>query len=237
MRIRPLLLVLGLLFGAPSFSQSVSTCTRALDRLPQIHNADLLVNCLNLFYNSPTLDPDPMAFKSLIKFGYRILEIDNTRSDIYGVVAWLLWSKWRNWSTDPLNTPDGQGKEIEALALLRQGAKINRNAEYFIAAANTIWPLAQFFLPHYYIDVLHWYTQADALLSKSDKRKIRVRLNIGHIYRNTQQLERAAQAYHAVLAIDSANEVALRILRCLEQNLECAKPKPSPQSSSYAQAE
>jgi tetratricopeptide (TPR) repeat protein len=193
-------------------------CAHVLRNVDRIRQLSSLYACMDFYFLNQDLDPEPGSFNSIIRLGYRVLELDRHDVSTYGSVSWLLWSKWANWKEDPTRMPDGQFKLQEALALLDRGEKLNpRSPEYLIEAANTVWPIAQHHEASLYPRVIRWYSGADALLNRNDKRKVRVRLNLGHIYRKMGQIPEARRCYQAVLEIDPTNAVALRILESLEQ--------------------
>jgi tetratricopeptide (TPR) repeat protein len=193
-----------------------SDCARVLRNAEVVRDLRSLYACMDFYFLNQDLDPEPGSFNAIIRLGYRVLELDRHDVSTYGNVSWLLWSKWSNWKEDPTRMPDGQFKLEEALRLLERGERFNpRSPEFFIEAANTVWPIAQHHEASLYPRVIRWYSGADSLLPRGDKRKIRVRLNLGHIHRKLGQIPEARRYYEAVLEIDPTNSVARRSLDSL----------------------
>jgi len=192
-------------------------CEQVLRDVERIRNTQKLMTCMDFYFNNPMLDPEPASFNAIIRIGYRILELEPTNVPLYGNVSWMLWSKWANWKRDPSSMPDGEAKLQEAITLLENGARRNpHSADFFVEAGNTLAPIIfnhdTSVAPH----AIDWYQRADGLLSLRDTRKVRVRLNLGHIFRKVDRISEARESYESVLRIDPKNKVALRALEQLK---------------------
>ncbi|MEO5667689.1 MAG: tetratricopeptide repeat protein [Bdellovibrionota bacterium] len=198
-------------------ADDATTCAQVLRNVERVRDKGVLLGCMDFYFSNQDLDPQPGSFNAVVRLGYRVLELDPSEVETYGNVSWLLWSKWVSWKEDPARMPDGQNKLAEAVALLDRGETFNsQSVEYFIEAANTLWPVAEYHDASLYARVIRWYRSANEGLATSDPRKIRTLLNLGHIHRKLGLKPDARRYYEAVLEIDPDNAVALRSLKSLD---------------------
>ncbi|NUO10365.1 MAG: hypothetical protein HUU08_17185 [Candidatus Brocadia sp.] len=190
---------------------------RALQDINHQYDADLLRECMGFYLDNQQLDNPQGSYNKAIRLGYQIVSIDHKDIDTYTTVAWLLWSKWVCWTRKPNRMPDGEGKADEAVKLLSWGKQWNqKSARFYKESADTIWPLAKYYRADLYDFVIENYQKADLLALANDLFKVRVRLNLGHIYRQTGKKETAVYWYQRVLEIAPDNEVAGRYLAYLK---------------------
>ncbi len=192
------------------------SCERALARLEQVRDTKLLTECMDYYFRNGDQDEPPGSFNKVIRLGYRVLDVDPTARDIYSDVAWLLYSKFSTWGTEPAKMPDGEGKDREAVALFERGRRyLDRDPLFHKSAGDTIWPLAQYHKAEYYPFVIEEYERVDSLSTDKDLR-VRVRLNLGHIHRKLEKKDEAIAWYRKVLELEPNNSVALKYLSQLE---------------------
>ena len=114
--------------------------------------------------------------------------------------------------------PVGENDDQTAIKFLIQGRKACiDDAAYHHEAAMTVWGLARFHNRDYFnfiLDSLHLAEKA----VKPDNQwlHIRIRLTLGHTYRQLDDLDNALKAYRTVLELDPDQEVAKRIIDELE---------------------
>lgn len=128
-----------------------------------------------------------------------MLEIEPEQEELYGSLAWLLWSKWATWHQSPGAMPDGEGKDLEAIKLLEAGGGVlASSASYWLSAEQVICPLAN---------------------QLGDRaQQIRARLDLGHATRNPGKLVEARAWYNPVIELELSNPLALKELEKLGPN-------------------
>lgn len=194
---------------------------RVLGDLPCQHDTGLLKECMGFYIDNQHFDNPAGSYNKAIRIGYRIVTIDRKDIDTYTTMAWLLWSKWVSWTKNPNRMPDGEGKADQAVELLNWGKQWNQKSERFYKeSADTIWPLAKYYRTDLYEFVIENYRKADLLAGENDLVKVRVRLNLGHAYRQIHEDRTAISWYKKVLEIAPKNEIALHYLACLENKSE-----------------
>lgn len=196
---------------------------RVIQDLNRQYDADLLRECMGFYLDNQQLDNPQGSYNKAIRLGYQIVNIDHQDIDTYTTVAWLLWSKWVCWTKKPNRMLDGEGKADEAIELLNWGEQWNqKSARFYKESADTIWPLAKYYRADLYDFVIENYRKADLLAGSNDLQRIRIRLNLGHIYRQIGEEKPAIYWYRRVIEIAPNNEVACRYLARLE-NEPCRK--------------
>lgn len=220
---------------ADQVNRQAKACGVVLNNLPLFRDQQKLVKCMDFYFFYQDFDPEPGSFNAPIKIGYRVISLNPHFVDIYRAVAWMLWSKWETWTENPEAMPDGESKLNEAVNLLSQGLRYNTDSVvYLVEAAYVLWPVAQRHKPELYDLVLNWFVRADVLMSAPIRDRIRVRLNIAHIYRNTLRTEAAIAGYLAVLELDPSQQTAQRFLTCLRSIEGCPRTAPVPNQSLLA---
>ncbi len=190
---------------------------RDLDRQ---YDTVLLKDCMGFYLDNQQYDSPQGSYNKAIRLGYQIVNIDRKDVDTYTTLAWLLWSKWVCWNKKPTRMPDGKGKADEAIELLNWGKQWNlESARFYKESADTIWPLAKHHRTDLYDFVIENYQTADLLSETNDPLRARVRLNLGHIYRQLGEKTLALYWYQKVLEIAPRNEVASRYLNHLKNEL------------------
>ena len=199
--------------SAPEYSPIVhKRCDAFLQRLQSARNLSQLEECFHFTFHFQELDSPVGSFNKPIRFGERIVEIDTQAIWFYEETSWLMWSKWVSWKENPALMPDGENGVDEALRLLRTGIRhMPRNPVYRAGVAESLWPLAQRFRNDLLPFVEENFLVAEEL-TEEKARKIRLRLNLGHVARQMSAWERARKYYEAVLALDPQNPIARRIL-------------------------
>lgn len=194
---------------------------RVLQDLKNQFDTGLLRECMGFYLDNQQYDSPQGSYNKAIRLGYQIVNIDRRDIDTYTTVAWLLWSKWVCWTKKPNGMPDGEGKADEAVELLNWGKQWNqKSALFYKESADTIWPLAKYYRADLYDFVIENYRKADLLAGGNDLLKIRVRLNLGHIYRQIGKKKPAMYWYQRVLELAPNNEVADRYFAHLENELD-----------------
>ncbi|MCE7910363.1 MAG: hypothetical protein DCC43_00940 [Candidatus Brocadia sp.] len=194
---------------------------QALRNLDRQHDADLLRECMGFYIDNQQFDNPEGSYNKAIRIGYQILNIDRKDIDTYTTMAWLLWSKWVSWTINPTRMPDGEGKADQAVELLNWGKQWNLKSERFYKeSADTIWPLAKHYRTDLYGFVIENYRKADLLAESNDLARVRIRLNLGHAYRQINEKKTAIAWYKRVLEIAPTNEIAIHYLACLENESE-----------------
>jgi len=217
--LKALLLAL-FIFVHPETSSAADhkSCERLLANLKTSRNLDLMWSCQEFYWHNGHLENPPSSYNNFIRIGYRYIEISPHESDQYANMAWLLWSKWVTWKKTPEKMPDGEHKLTEAYALALRGRASNpQDSEYHRKIGEVMWFAAKSYSPEYYPFVIESLELAD-FYSPPSKTQIRIRLTLGHIHRNLQNTERALHWYHKVLELDPNNEVALRLIKELNEN-------------------
>lgn len=190
---------------------------RVLQDLNYQHDTELLRECMGFYLDNQQFDSPQGSYTKAIRLGYQIVTIDHKDIDTYTTMAWLLWSKWVCWTKNPNRMPDGEGKADEAVDLLNWGKQWNLKSERFYKeSADAIWPLAKYHRTDLYDFVIENYRKADLLAGSNDLLRVRIRLNLGHIYRQINEKKPATYWYKRVLEIAPNNEVAARYLAHLE---------------------
>lgn len=185
--------------------------------LPCQYDTGMLKECMGFYIDNQQFDSPPGSYNKAIQIGYRIVTIDHKDIDTYTTMAWLLWSKWVSWTKNPNRMPDGEGKADQAVELLNWGKQWNQNSERFYKeSADTIWPLAKYYRTDLYKFVIENYRKAELLAGENDSVKVRIRLNLGHAYRQIHEKQNAIYWYKRALELAPANDVALRCLASLE---------------------
>lgn len=180
-------------------------------------DTDLLRECMGFYIDNQQFDSPQGSYNKAIRLGYQIVSVDHKDIDTYTTMAWLLWSKWVSWTKNPNRMPDGEGKADQAIKLLNWGKQWNqKSGRFYKESADTIWPLAKYYRADLYEFVIENYRKADLLAGSDDLIKIRIRLNLGHAYRQINENKIAISWYKKVLEIAPNNEVALQYLACLE---------------------
>ena len=183
-----------------------------LDHLQQVYRKEILDVCTDYFGHYSDPRGSQHGFASSVACIKRRIEIDPQDIEAYTLSAWLLWSDWVTWKLYPNRIPDGRGKAEEAIRLIKLGRAANpANAAYHFDAAQTLEPLARHHRPELMPFVIQYYLYAEALATGTALR-VRVRLNLGHRFRQQGQTEEAIRWYQAVLEIDPENRVAHRYL-------------------------
>ncbi len=196
------------------FSESV------LQDINRQYDTDLLRECMGFYLDNQQFDSPQGSYNKAIRLGYQIVNVDHRDIDTYTTMAWLLWSKWVCWNKNPGQMPDGDGKADEAVELLNWGKQWNsKSARFYKESADIIWPLAKHYRTDLYDFVIENYREADLLTEANDPLRVRIRLNLGHIYRQTGQKRPAMFWYRRALEIAPGNEVAGRYLAQLESEL------------------
>ena len=196
----------------PARADDAATCARVVRQRSSYSRVDALLSCMDFYFSNPEYDEPEGSFNNILKLGARVVEVDPLQASTYTNVAWLMWSKWVTWKDNPERMPDGADMADRAVAFLRQGEQALANdALYRKDEGDTIWPLAQFHLPDLYAFVIESYRAANALTADPAV-QVRVRLNLGHVYKQLQQNTEAATWYRAVLEVDPDNAVAKRSL-------------------------
>lgn len=190
---------------------------RVLQNPHHRYDTNLLRECMGFYLDNQQYDSPAGSYNKALRLGYQIVSSDRRDVDTYTMMAWLLWSKWVCWTKRPNQMPDGEGKADEAIELLNWGKQWNsQSARFHKESADTIWPLAKYYRTDLYDFVIENYRKADLLAVANDFFKVRVRLNLGHIYRQTGRKRPAVYWYQRVLEIAPDNEIAGRYLACLE---------------------
>ena len=183
-----------------------------LDHLQQVYSREILDVCTDYFGHHPDPSGSPHGFASSVACIKRRIEIDPQDIEAYTLSAWLLWSDWVTWKLHPKRIPDGQGKVEEAVRLIKIGRAANpANAAYHLDAAQTLEPLARHHRPELMAFVIRYYLYAEDLATETAL-QIRVRLSLGHRYRQQGKTDDAIRWYQKVLEIDPENRVAQRYL-------------------------
>lgn len=183
------------------------TCPKVAANLQNVYNQDVLYDCINYYWHH---SGDELRDKT-IAMHYRLTELDPHNADIYGSCAWLLWSKWVNWTKDPVNCPGGEGKKEESVALFEKGLKINQNSlEYAEAYASHMYG----FLEDWAASIKLWQ-RVDSMASDVHTKSL-ARRSVAHSYRKLGQIESAKEWYRKVLEVDPENTVAKNWLKELE---------------------
>ncbi|MFN3532655.1 MAG: tetratricopeptide repeat protein [Candidatus Brocadia sp.] len=203
--------------GADSDRVIYEYAERVLQDTNRQYDTDLLRECMGFYLDNQQYDSPQGSYNKAIRLGYQIVNIDRLDIDTYTTMAWLLWSKWVCWTKTPGKMPDGEGKADEAIELLNWGKQWNqKSARFHKESADTIWPLAKYYRTDLYDFVIENYRKADLLSVANDLFKVRVRLNLGHIYRQMGKKRPAMYWYRRVLEIAPSNEIAGRYLAYLE---------------------
>jgi len=200
------------------------TAIWVLEHLQQVYSTEILNVCTDYFGHHADPGGSQHGFASSVACIKRRMEIDPQDIEAYTLSAWLLWSDWVTWKLHPNQIPDGPGKVEEAIRLIKIGRAANpANAAYHLDAAQTLEPLARHHRPELMPFVIRYYLYAEALATETALR-VRIRLSLGHRYRQGGQTDEAIRWYQAVLEIDPENRVAHRYLDKLkdqgEQNTE-----------------
>ncbi|HAI11998.1 MAG TPA: hypothetical protein DCM28_09860 [Phycisphaerales bacterium] len=181
-------------------------------------DTELMAQLMDWYWHHGHVDVPPGSFDSIIKLTYRYVQLEPTAGTMYCNAAWLLWSRWVSWKQDPEKMPVGENDDQTAIKFLIQGRKACiDDAAYHHEAAMTVWGLARFHNRDYFnfiLDSLHLAEKA----VKPDNQwlHIRIRLTLGHTYRQLDDLDNALKAYRTVLELDPDQEVAKRIIDELE---------------------
>ncbi len=174
---------------------------------------DLMSLLMDWYWHHEHLDTPPASFERIIRMGYRYVEVEPTAGSIYCNTAWLLWSRWVTWKQDPEKMPIGAGGAEAAQQVLLRGRAANpTDAAHLFEAAMTLWGLARFHDQKYYQFILDSLHQAEQC-AKEPQLHARIRMTLGHVYKQLGQREQAKQWYEKVLEVDPENEIAPRILR------------------------
>jgi tetratricopeptide (TPR) repeat protein len=190
-------------------------CASVLANVHQVSDLDVLDYCADFYWHHGELETPEGSFNGVIALARRMLEIDPMQEEVYSSVSWLLWSKWATWKKDPAQMPDGEGKDLEAVALLLKGGEFYADsASYWASAVAVLFPLAKGYQPNLYPMIIEWAIKADQLGDL--EQKVRARLNIGLAYRNLSNRIEAKAWFSRVLEIDPQNPIALRELKKLE---------------------
>lgn len=190
---------------------------RVLQDLNCQYDTELLRECMGFYLDNQQFDSPQGSYTKAIRLGYQIVTVDRKDIETYTTMAWLLWSKWVCWTKNPDRMPDGEGKADEAVDLLNWGKQWNlKSGRFYKESADTIWPLAKYHRTDLYDFVIENYRKADLLAGSNDLLRIRIRLNLGHIYRQINEKKPAIYWYKRVIEIAPNNEVAARYLARLE---------------------
>ncbi|HQU30386.1 MAG: hypothetical protein HRU72_12770 [Planctomycetia bacterium] len=190
---------------------------RVLQDLEWQYDTEQLRECMGFYIDNQQFDSPQGSYNNAIRIGYQIVAINHKDIDTYTTMAWLLWSKWVSWTKNPNRMPDGERKADQAVELLNWGEKWNqKSVRFYKESADTIWPLAKYHRTDFYKFVIENYRKAELLSGANDLSKVRIRLNLGHAYRQIREKKTAIYWYKKVLEIAPTNETAIRYLAHLE---------------------
>ena len=188
------------------------TALWVLDHLQQVYSTEILDVCTDYFGHHSDPRGSPYGFGRSVACINRRIELDPQDIEAYTLNAWLLWSDWVTWKLHPDRISDGEGKAEEAVRLIKKGRAANPDsAAYHFDAALTLEPLAHYHRPELMPFVIRYYLYAEDLATETALR-VRIRLNLGHRFRQQGKTEEAIRWYRAVLEIDPENRVAHRYL-------------------------
>lgn len=179
---------------------------------------ELMSQLTEWYWHHGQADIPPGSFDSIIKISYRLVQLEPQSPQVYCNAAWLLWSRWVSWTQDKEKMPVGENDDQTAIAFLLKGRKACMDdASYHYEAAMTVWGLARHHKPEYWDFILDSLKLAEKSV-KPDNTWLhtRIRLTLGHVYRQLKDTDNALKAYRSVLEIDPKNEVANRIIDELE---------------------
>lgn len=197
-----------------------SQCIRLVHNVQNTRDLELLQTCYDFFWANPDLDPLGGQFTSMILIGKRVVKLVPTAATYYTNTAWLDWSGYATWLRDPESVPDGEFRAEDAIELLESGMPyLGNNLAYLKDCADTIWPLASYHKKNLLPWVVDRY-QKVFHLSPDQTIRIRVGLNLGHLYRkDISDKVIAIEWYKKVLEIDPDNAVAIKFIKQLEGSL------------------
>lgn len=187
-----------------------------MDELETTIDTDLMWQLMDYYWHRGDLDTPPASFNRTILMSYRFVELEPESPTIYANAAWLLWSRWVSWKKNPEKRELGEGDDAKALAFLQRGRKaLPEHSPYHYDAGMTLWGLARYHDPKYWDFIIESFILADKHAT-TQRDTIRARLMLGHAYRQTDQLEKAKQAYQRVLEADPEHEIAKRLITEVE---------------------
>ena len=167
------------------------TALWVLDHLQQVYSTEILDVCTDYFGHHSDPRGSPYGFGRSVACINRRIELDPQDIEAYTLNAWLLWSDWVTWKLHPDRISDGEGKAEEAVRLIKKGRAANPDsAAYHFDAAQTLEPLARHHRPELMPFVIQYYLYAEALATGTALR-VRVRLNLGHRFRQQGKTEEA----------------------------------------------
>ncbi len=182
-------------------------------------DVELMCQLNEFYWHHGHLDNPPGSFDSIIRISYRVLELEPQTASIYADTAWLLWSRWVTWKQDPEKMPIGENDDKTAVALLLRGRKAcPDNAAYHFDAAMTVWGLARHHKPEYWGFILDSLQLAKKTVKPENQwLNVRIRMTLGHVYRQLEQYDDARKAYQSVLEVDPENAIAQRLLKEMDE--------------------
>ncbi len=187
-------------------------CLLVLSTVQSQTDLALLEFCADDFWHHPEKEPLPGSFNAILTLGNRMLELEPLQEDLYGTLAWLLWSKWATWHRSPSEMPDGAGKDLQAIEMLQRGGRLFPDSpSYWASAVAVIFPLAKAYQPGLYPMLIDWSLKVDRLGDL--KQQVRARLDLGLLHLRLQQMEEAKVWFRRVLEIDPENPTAIRKLK------------------------
>lgn len=179
---------------------------------------ELMSQLTDWYWHHGHIDIPPGSFDSIIKLSYRIVQLEPQSPQVYCNAAWLLWSRWVSWKQDPEKMPIGEHDDQTAIKFLLQGRKACMDdAAYHHEAAMTVWGLARHHNSEYFNFIIDSLKLAEKAIKPDNQwLHIRIRLTLGHTYRQLKDTDNALKAYRSVLELDPKHEVAIRIIDELE---------------------
>ncbi len=208
--------LLAMLTGKPVAGQ----CDQLMDQLDQSQDTELMGVCMDFYWHYQMLDSPPETYSNIIRLSERYPELAPQDEQVYMTTAWLLWSRWVTWKITPARMPVGQGGDEAAHQFLLRGREHNgESGTYHLKAAKELWGLARYHNPRYYAFMAESLALADEHAT-DDRTRIESRKLLGHILRDQEQIDQAAEAYRRILEIDPDHELAKRLISDLDAPVE-----------------
>jgi len=213
--------LLSVFVSTVALAQEEQKCLNVLNKINQIYDANLIVDCVNFFWHHGEYDNG--SYNNVITLNKRLLQLDPKDVDSLTNTLWLLYSKWVSWKKDPTLMPDGENKIDEAFLLINQYEKYNlRNYLFYLNVALQMDALFKFYRNDLIPFSINYYKKVVTLVSRSSsaeavKGRLRAELNLGHWYSfKNADLVSALGWYKEALITDPANRVAQRRINEIE---------------------
>ena len=166
---------------------------------------------------NPDFDEGYVDFLKVERLYRRYIKLRPKDWQGWDILAWLIYSRWSHSIWEPEKYPTERENDKKVVAIYRDAfKKLPRSALLHKGAGDQFRNMSRY-KNEYYKDAINHYKKG-LIYADSDPMKVRLGLNIGHLFRLNQLPEQAKIYYRGVLKVQPTNKVALKFLKKLEDS-------------------